>query len=95
MAKKKKKKKKSGASSGGLAVTLAATGAALVVRKALAAGWTRVRGKEPPIDLTDPKVTLAEALGWAALVGVTVEMARFFIIRAVAKRALPEAGDAE
>ena len=90
-----KKKKKGGASSGGLAVMLASTGMAFVVRKALAAGWTKVRGKEPPIDLTDPKVTLAEALGWAALLAVTVEIARFYIVRAVAKRALPEAGDAE
>ena len=89
------KKKKGGATSGGLPVTLAATGAAIVVRKALAAGWTKVSGKEPPIDLTDPKVTLAEALGWAALLGVTVELARFFIVRAVAKRDLPEAGEAE
>ncbi len=89
------KKKKGGATSGGLTVTLAATGAAFIVRKALAAGWTKVRGKEPPIDLTDPRVTLAEALGWAALLGVTVELARFFIIRAVAKRALPAAGEDE
>jgi len=89
------KKKKGGLSSGGLVATLAATAAAFVVRKALAAGWTKVWGKEPPMDLTDPKVTLVEAIGWAALLGVTVEIARFFIIRAVAKPALPEAGDAE
>ena len=95
MAKKEKKEKKGGATSGGLPVTLLATGAALIVRKALAVGWTKVRGKEPPIDLTDPRVTLAEALSWAVLLGLTVELARFFIIRAIAKRELPEAGETE
>jgi hypothetical protein len=90
---KEKKKKKGGATSGGLPVTLAATGAALVVRKVLAVGWTKVRGKEPPIDLTDPRVTLAEALSWAVLLGITVELARFFIVRAVAKRELSEADE--
>ena len=92
---KEKKKKKGGATSGGLPVTLAATGAALVVRKVLAVGWTKVRGKEPPIDLTDPRVTFGEAIGWAVLLGIVVETARFVIIRAIAKRELPEAGDIE
>ena len=92
---KKNKPKKGGATSGGLPLTLATTGVAFAVRKVLAVGWTKVRGKEPPIDLTDPRVTLAEALGWAVLLGISVEIARFYIIRAVAKRELPEAGDAE
>jgi hypothetical protein len=89
-----KKKKKDG-SGGHLLVTLASTGAALVVRKVLAVGWTKVTGKEPPIDLSDPKVTLPEALGWAVVLGVTVEMARFAVVRATTRRALPEAADAE
>jgi hypothetical protein len=90
-----KKKKKNADSGGHLLVTLASTGVALLMRKVLGAAWQKVRGKEPPIDLTDPRVTFGEAIGWAVLVGIAVEAARFFIIRAVAKRELPEAGDAE
>ena len=89
------KKKKNANPGGQLLVTLTSTGVSLVLRKVLATGWTKVRGKEPPLDLTDPRVTLAEALGWAVLLGISVEIARFYIIRAVAKRELPEAGAAE
>jgi hypothetical protein len=91
----KKEKKKGGATSGGLFVTLTSTGVSLLLRKVLATGWTKVRGKEPPIDLTDPRVTFGEAIGWAVLLGIVVETARFVIIRAIAKRELPEAGDIE
>jgi hypothetical protein len=90
------KKKKTNAGSGGnLLVMLTSTGVSLVMRKVLSVGWTKVRGKEPPIDLTDPRVTFGEAIGWSILLGIAVETTRFFVIRAVAKRALPEAGDAE
>jgi hypothetical protein len=90
-----KKKKKNADSGGHLLVTITTTAVGLAVRKVLATGWTKVRGKEPPIDLTDPRVTLTEALGWAILLGISVEIARFYIIRAVAKRELPEADAAE
>ena len=90
-----KKKKKNAAAGGHLFVTLTSTGVSLAMRKVLATGWTKVRGKEPPIDLTDPRVTFGEAIAWSILLGIAVEAARFFIIRAVAKRELPEAGDAE
>jgi len=89
-----KKNKKDG-SGGNMMVMLTSTGVAFLVRRLLATGWTKVTGKEPPIDLTDPRVTLVEALGWAVLLGITVETARFYIIRATAKRALPEAGETE
>jgi hypothetical protein len=85
--------KKSDGSGGRLLVTAASAGVVFVIRKVLAAGWTRVTGKEPPTDLTDPKVTLVEALGWAVLVGVTAETARFAVARATARKALPESGD--
>ena len=90
-----KKKKKNADAGGHLLVTLTSTGVALVMRKVLGAAWTKARGKEPPLDLTDPRVTFGEAIGWAVILGIAVETARFFVIRAVAKRALPEAGDAE
>ena len=89
------KKKKNANPGGQLLVTLTSTGIALVMRKVLGTAWTKVRGKEPPIDLTDPRVTFGEAIGWAVLLGIAVETARFFVVRAVAKRELPEAGDAE
>jgi hypothetical protein len=90
-----KKKKKDDGSGGRLLVMLATTGAVFAVRKVMAVGWTKVTGKEPPTDLTDPKVTLPEALGWAVLLGVAAEMTRFAVVRATGRRALPEADDAE
>ncbi len=89
-----KKKKKDG-TGGRLLVMLATTGAAFAVRKVMAIGWKKITGKEPPTDLSDPKVTLPEALGWAVLLGVAAEMTRFAMIRATGSRALPEADDAE
>ena len=86
--------KKSDGPGGRLLVMMASTGAVFVVRKVLAAAWTRVTGKEPPTDPTDPGVTLAQSLGWAVLVGVSVETARFAVVRATARKALPGSGDA-
>ena len=90
-----KQKKKNADAGGHLLVTLMSTGVSLVMRKVLGTAWTKARGKEPPVDLTDPRVTFGEAIGWAILLGIAVETARFFIIRAVAKRELPAAGDTE
>ena len=90
-----KQKKKNADAGGHLLVTLMSTGVSLVMRKVLGTAWTKARGKEPPVDLTDPRVTFGEAIGWSILLGIAVETTRFFIIRAVAKRALPEAGDTE
>jgi Protein of unknown function (DUF4235) len=86
-------KKKDG-SGGHLAVTLATAGGAFVLRKVLAALWTKIIGKEPPTDLTDPKVTLPEAVGWAVLTAVIVETARFGIARATTRRSEPAVSDA-
>jgi hypothetical protein len=88
-----KKDKKSGAS-GGLAVTLATTGALMLLRKVLATVWTKVTGKVPPTDLTDPKVTLPETLVWAVATGVIVETVRFAIVRTAMRRS-PSSGEAK
>lgn len=85
-------KKKSDA---GRFVTLAGICAAFAVRKLAGVGWKRVTGKVPPNDLTDPKVTFAEALSWAVLTGVFAEMARFAIARASTRREVKEAAAAE
>jgi hypothetical protein len=84
--------KKSGGSAGSkLIVTLSTAAAVFVARKVLAAVWTRATGKTPPTDPADPAVTIAEALSWGAIAGVTAEVAKVFVARAATRRALPDA----
>jgi uncharacterized membrane protein YjfL (UPF0719 family) len=73
-----------------LVTSMALTGGLLLLRKGLAAGWQKVTGKVPPTDLTDPKVTLPEALAWGVATGIIVETARFFIVRATMRRPADE-----
>ena len=54
------KKKKNGGSSGRMGTTMALTGGVFLLRKLLATGWTKITGKAPPTDLSDPRVTLVE-----------------------------------
>jgi uncharacterized membrane protein YjfL (UPF0719 family) len=82
------------AASGGVVVTMATTGAVMLLRKVLAAAWTKVTGKVPPTDLTDPKVTLPETLAWAVATGVIVETVRFAIVRTTMRRS-SAVGDTE
>ena len=82
------------AASGGMVVTLATTGALMLLRKVLAAAWTKVTGKVPPTDLTDPKVTLPETLAWGVATGVIIETVRFAIVRTMVRRS-PAVGDTE
>lgn len=79
--------KKKGGSGGHTAVTLAATGGAFLLRKAVGFAWTKVTGKEPPTDLADPQVTLPEALIWAVTIAIIVETARFGLMRAARRQA--------
>lgn len=65
---------------------VAAMAAAFVTRKLITFAWTKITGKEPPTHPEDPQVALAEALGWAALTGVTVEAARLLATRAAVRR---------
>jgi hypothetical protein len=67
--------------------TLAALGAAFITRKAVTTTWTKLTGKEPPENPEDPEVGWAEALGWAAMMGVAVSIARLLATRLVHKRA--------
>ena len=69
-----------------LVTTMAVTGGAFVLRKLLATAWTKVTGRVPPTDLTDPKVTLPEALIWAVVTGIIVEAARFAIVRSTMRK---------
>ncbi len=82
--------KKSDTSSG-IVVTLVTAGALMLLRKVLATAWTKVTGKVPPTDLTDPKVTLPETLIWGVATGIIVETARFAIVRTTMRRSTPSA----
>jgi uncharacterized membrane protein YjfL (UPF0719 family) len=78
--------------SGGLVTAMATTGALMLLRKVLAAAWTKATGKVPPTDLTDPKVTLPETLVWAVATGVIVETVRFAIVRTAMRRSSAASG---
>ncbi len=84
-----KGKKGEGSNNARLVTTMAVTGGVFLLRKVLATAWTKSTGRVPPTDLTDPRVTLPEALAWAVVTGLIVETARFFIIRATMRR-VPE-----
>jgi hypothetical protein len=76
-------------------VTAIATAAAIwAARKLLALAWRGATGKTPP-DPADPQVRIAEALSWAALVGVTVEATRLFTARATGRRTRSTSGPAD
>ena len=86
-----KKNKKDSGSNARLITTIATTGGVFLLRKLLATAWTKITGKVPPTDLTDPKVTLPEALAWAVATGVVVEAARFVIVRSTMRKPLADA----
>jgi len=73
---------------------LATMSAAFVARKVLMFAWTKVTGKEPPTNPEDPRVALAEALGWSALVGITMATVRVLAVRAVSRKN-PVSADSE
>ncbi|MFW5419211.1 DUF4235 domain-containing protein [Nocardiopsis sp. CNT-189] len=68
---------------------VAALAAGYVARKALTFAWTQTTGKEPPTDPESLEVGLGEALGWAVLTGVGMEVARVLAVRAAHRRLLP------
>jgi hypothetical protein len=87
-------KKKDG-SGGNAVIAIAGIAVPLVLRKVLMTVWTKVVGKEPPTDLTDPKVTFLEALGWAVALAVVIESARFGVMRSARRRSALESAAAE
>lgn len=64
--------------------TIAAVGAAMVVRKALTAAWTSMRSDEPPTNPADPATAWSEALAWTAATGLLVGIARMIATRGAA-----------
>jgi hypothetical protein len=89
------KGKKGEGSNGRLATTMAITGGVFLLRKLLATAWTKITGRVPPTDLTDPRVTLPEALAWAVATGVIVESARFAIIRGTMRKTPEPAAESD
>jgi hypothetical protein len=76
------------------ASAIAALVAGYGARKAIVFGWTRLTGKPPPDEPEDPDVALVEAIGFAIVTGVGMEIARLLATRATVKRlAAPPAED--
>ncbi|WP_407659344.1 DUF4235 domain-containing protein [Lipingzhangella rawalii] len=65
---------------------VAAIAAGYAARKVLSFAWTSATGKEPPTDPESLDTGLAEALGWAALTGVGMEVTRVLAVRAAHRR---------
>jgi Protein of unknown function (DUF4235) len=86
--------KKNGDPSSRLVAALATTGAVMLTRKVVKFAWTHITGKQPP-NAADPAVSIAQALSWAVVTGITVEAARVLATRATARRPAPGAGDTE
>jgi hypothetical protein len=65
---------------------VAALAAGFATRKAMTLAWKRITGKEPPEHPEDPEVRLAEAVGWAAMMGVAMATARLLATRMATRR---------
>jgi hypothetical protein len=90
----KKKEKKDG-SGGSMVISVAGIAVPLLLRKLLTIAWAKVMGKEAPIDLTDPKVTFPEALGWAIVLAIIIETSRFAINAPARRRSALESAATE
>jgi hypothetical protein len=78
---------KSGNAGTKVAGTAAAFAAAFGARKLISFGWKRVTGKEPPSDPHDPQIGIGEALSWAVVTGVGIEIARLLAVRLATRKA--------
>jgi hypothetical protein len=77
------------ANGGGSRVVTALVGfvAAFGARKVLHFAWKRVTGKEPP-EPEDPQSALGEAVTWAVVTAVGVQLARMLATRAASRRSV-------
>jgi hypothetical protein len=64
----------------------AAFAGGFAARKAITYAWKKSTGKEPPTNPESPEVALKEALGWAVVMGVGMEVARLLATRAAARQ---------
>ncbi|MGH3445721.1 MAG: DUF4235 domain-containing protein [Nocardioidaceae bacterium] len=88
MAKKSKPEKtaqkKSGSKVWSVFALASTIGASMVARKALGATWKASTGKTPPSNPEHPDTSMAEAIAWAILSGVSVGLARMLATRKAA-----------
>lgn len=84
------------ADGGGSRVITALVGfvAAFAARKVLHFAWKRVTGKEPP-EPEDPQSALGEAVVWAMVTAVGVQLARTLAIRSASRRSAAPSEPAE
>ncbi|PSK84203.1 uncharacterized protein DUF4235 [Murinocardiopsis flavida] len=68
---------------------VASLAAGFVARKVITLAWTKVRGEEPPDDPESPDISLGEAIAWAVVTGVGMEVARVVAVRYAHKRFAP------
>jgi hypothetical protein len=64
--------------------------ASFVARKLIQFAWKKITGREPP-EAEDPQVALGEAVTWAILTAVSVQLARMLATRATSRRFLGSA----
>jgi hypothetical protein len=86
------KNQKKGGASPKMATTVALSGGVFLLRKLLATAWTKITGKAPPTDLSDPRISLPEALAWSVATGIVVETLRFYVVRSTTKKPAAETG---
>lgn len=65
---------------------LVALGVGFVTRKAIEFAWTKATGKKPPADPDSLDISLGEAIGYAVVTAVGMEVARIVATRAASKR---------
>ncbi|MBX6769755.1 MAG: DUF4235 domain-containing protein, partial [Actinomadura rubrobrunea] len=53
----------------------------------------KATGKEPPANPESPEVALSEAIGWAVIMGVGMEVARLLATRAAARQWVKGTGE--
>jgi hypothetical protein len=74
---------------GGSRIVTAVAGfaASFVARKLIQFAWKKITGREPP-EPEDPQVALGEAVAWAVLAAVSVQLARMLATRATSRRSV-------
>lgn len=67
------------------AVTAAAIAGGVTAKKVATAGWEKTRGSGPPQNPIDPETSWGEALTWAAVLGLSMGVARIVARRGAAE----------
>ncbi|MEV8634972.1 DUF4235 domain-containing protein [Streptosporangium sp. NPDC051023] len=67
---------------GGLAGLVTAWAA----RKAIGFAWEKTTGKKPPVDNESLDISLGEAIGYAVVMGVGMQVAQIVVARTAKKR---------